>query len=152
MPDDSLEVAKCKRDRGFCVDGWISPLVVDTLADRYGHKHGIDGKRFLLSSIAGFEHLLVLVANQHTVLKEMGLKDKEIRLSLLRGSQAIISHHILFAGSSELGVPVQDGSGGIIKSDEVPVTRRREVVALLQRFQQQLLQRVSPPTRDIRNR
>lgn len=157
MPGDSKEVKKCKRDRGFCVDlerGFLS-------INDYGEwirlnitKSEIGIRKGFLLSTSGFETLLMLAAHEdYRLLEDMELTDEEVRASLYCGAEKLILHNRLLIVGFKLDVPIWDDFMRTArKLDENGVAACERLVDTLSRFQGNLLQRISPPSPDIRNK
>lgn len=92
----------------------------------------------------GFVPLLVLVAARHPVIEKLELDDKQIRMALIEGAEAIITKSKLRRASHrlELEPPLS----------ETLTHQLKEQTKILSRLQTNLLQRVSSPPEDIRNR
>lgn len=139
MPNDPPEIRKRKAD-GYHTRG-ISP---DAIRDINLHIELQRLRKDPLLSTKGFERLLYLSATESPIIESLGLNDEIVRWALWKGAEAKITAnrvrivtHVLLKG---------------FKLEEMWFNRIQKEMKTLSQFQNNLLQRVSPPPPDIRNR
>ncbi|MBI4100475.1 hypothetical protein HY439_01910 [Candidatus Microgenomates bacterium] len=95
-----------------------------------------------------FENLLVLVATEHPIITDLGLTESEIRTTLYRGAEKVVSETKSQLAANELGLQVEFYQ----PSENIDNALLRKTIFTLQAFQEKLLMRVLLPSPDINNK